>query len=381
MIIKMISKFATGNLLLMVLMRPSFMMTDEQNRKSKFHNQMVIKLLSGFVKVIFSFMVLIIVSQIDTSAQVIRGSVVDSETGSEVGFASVYFSGTTVGTVAGEDGEFELDISRYISLPLTVSAVGYSSVTLEELSFDKPLKVSLAPLIYDIATVNISARSLQLERRSNLRIFREQFLGRTQYARRCNILNEEDITFNYGYDSVILRAFALKPLQVENNALGYTITYYLESFEFCRETGNALYTGYFNFSDDISGIFRNIKETRRNNAYLGSAMHFFRSLWDDDLQSQGFKVWDQQGKNLSYQDIVFVEGGQKYLEHSGDLFISYSANPDSGIFFRATSPVRLLKGRVFFDESGYFDPVAIMLTGDMGQHRVSDMLPIGFVPR
>jgi hypothetical protein len=342
---------------------------------------MVNNLLPGLVKVIFLFMALIIASQIDTPAQVIKGSVVDSQTGEAVSFASVYFSGTTVGTVAGKNGGFELDISRYTSLPLTVSAVGYSSVTLEEFSFDKPLKVSLAPLIYDIATVNISAGSLQQERRSNLRIFREQFLGKTQNARRCNILNEQDITFNYGSDSVILRAFALKPLQVENKALGYTITYYLESFEYCRETGTSLYTGYFNFTDEGSGILRNIKELRRNNAYLGSAIHFFRSLWADDLQAQGFRIRDQQGNNLSYEDIVFVEGWQKYLEHSGDLFISYSVNPGSGYFFRTTSPVRLLKGRVFFDESGYFDPVAIMLTGEMGRQRVGDMLPLDFVPR
>jgi hypothetical protein len=341
---------------------------------------MVNNLLPGLVKVIFLFMALIIASQIDTPAQVIRGSVVDSETGETVSYASVYLSGTTVGTVAGETGEFELDIPRHSNLPLTVSAVGYSSATLEEFSFDKPLKVLLAPLVYDIATVNISARSLQRERRSNLRIFREQFLGRTQYARRCNILNAEDITFNYGSDSVILMAIALKPLLVENNALGYTITYYLESFEYCRETGTSLYTGYFNFTDEGSGILRNIKEARRNNAYLGSAIHFFRSLWADDLQLQGFRVRDHQGNTLSYEDIVFVEGGQKYLEYTGNLFISYTGNPGSEYVFRTSSPVSLLKGRVFFDESGYFDPLAIMLTGEMGKQRVADMLPLEFVP-
>jgi hypothetical protein len=216
---------------------------------------------------------------------------------------------------------------------------------------------------------------------ANLRVFRNQFLGRTSYARRCEILNEEDITFNYGSDTVTLKAIAFKPLQVQNKALGYIITFHLESFEYCRETGNALYTGKFIFTDDNSGIFRNIKEARRKNAYLGSAMHFFRSLWDNDLSSQGFRVRDQQGNNLSYEDVVVIEEGQKYLEHSGDLFINYSANPGSEYFIRTISPVRLLKSRVFFDENGYFDPVAIMLTGEMGKQRVADMLPIGFVPR
>jgi hypothetical protein len=343
---------------------------------------MVNNLLPGLVKVIFLFMALIIASQIDTPAQVIRGSVVDSETGETVSYASVYLSGTTVGTVAGETGEFELDISRYTSLPLTISAVGYSSATLERYSQDKPLKIYLSPRVYNIPTLEISGASLERERRDNLEIFKDQFLGRGIYSKGCEILNEEDITFNYGADSVTLRAIAFKPLQVHNKALGYLITFHLESFEFCRRTGNALYTGKFIFTDHRSRISRGVLERRRNNSYPGSAMHFFRSLWADELKAEGFRVQDSQGNNLSYEDIVITGNGQKYLEYSGDLFISYTGtNPRTGNFRLDRSPVRLLKNRVFFAESGYFDPVAIMLTGEMGRHRVGDMLPLDFVPK
>jgi hypothetical protein len=342
---------------------------------------MISKMLFRFTLIKLLLILLLGGLAIHAPAQLIRGTVIDSQTDGVVSFASVYFSGTTVGTVADENGEFELDISWHPSMPLTVSAVGYSSVTLDEFSPDEPLTVFLSPKVYEIPTIDISGASLERERRVNLKIFRDEFMGRGIYSNGCEILNEEDITFNYGSDTVTLKAIAFKPLQVQNKALGYIITFHLESFEYCRETGNALYTGKFIFTDDNSGIFRNIKEARRKNAYLGSAMHFFRSLWDNDLSSQGFRVRDQQGNNLSYEDVVVIEEGQKYLEHSGDLFINYSANPGSEYFIRTISPVRLLKSRVFFDENGYFDPVAIMLTGEMGKQRVADMLPIGFVPR
>ena len=83
---------------------------------------------------------------------------------------------------------------------------------------------------FNVLPVDIITRSLERERRANLRVFRNQVPGRTSYARRCEILNEEDITFNYGSDRDTLIAYALKPLQIRNDALGYIIKYRV-SFE------------------------------------------------------------------------------------------------------------------------------------------------------
>ena len=334
MIIKMLFRFATGKLLLMIL-------------------------LAGNLNF--------------APAQVIRGTVVDSQNEDVVSFASVYFSGTTIGTVTGEDGKFEMDISRHPFLPLTVSAVGYSSVTLDEFSADVPLKIYLAPRVYEIAPIDISTRSLERERRANLRIFRNEFLGRTSYARRCEILNEQDITFNYGSDKDTLIAVALKPIQIRNEALGYIITFHLERFEFYRKPGSALYTGTFIFREMAGSLSsRSLYERRRNNAYHGSVMHFFRSSWANDLTDQRFLVRDQEGNFLSYVDIVFNEDGQKYLSHRGDLTVDYKGQ---------TSFIRFLKFQVSFEESGYFDPVAIMFTGEMSKQRVGEALPLDFVTR
>ena len=238
---------------------------------------MIIKMFFRFATVKLLIILLLPGFSIYSQAQVIGGTVIDSQTEDVVGFASVYFSGTTIGTVTGEDGKFELDIAGQPLMPLTVSAVGYSSVTLAEYSVDEPLKIYLAPRVYEIAPIEVTTGSLERERRANLRVFRNEFLGRTSYARRCEILNEQDITFNYGSDRDTLRAIVLKPLQVRNNALGYIVTFHLERFEFYRKTGSVLYTGTFIFREMSAGIgSMSQNESRRNNAYHGSVMHFFR---------------------------------------------------------------------------------------------------------
>jgi hypothetical protein len=343
---------------------------------------MIIKLLSGFATGNLLLMMILAGSAIDAPAQIIRGMVIDGETGGAVGFASVFFSGTTVGTVTDENGKFELEISLHPSMPLTVSAIGYSSVTLEGISRSEPLRAYLTPMIYDIPAIDISAKSLEKEREANLKIFRNQFLGMTSYSTRCKILNEEDITFNYGSDTVTLKAFALKPLQIHNKALGYIITYYLENFEYHRGPKNVLYTGKFMFADDESGrISGSLNEIRRNDVYRGSIMHFFSSLWANDLKNHGFTVYDFAGNSLSYEDIVTSECGEKYLEYKENLIVNYFGHNWAGKVRSTRNYLTLLKNRVSFQECGYFDPVGIMLGGEMGKQRVSEMLPIGFVPK
>jgi hypothetical protein len=341
---------------------------------SKSRNAMVIKILSGFTAGHLLLMLILLFSPIDARGQVVNGRVVDSESGEAVSFASVYLSGTTVGTISNDNGEFELNISRHPSIPLTISAIGYLTVTLDDISSNEFVKIYLSPRSYEITPIAISTRSLERERRANLRMFRNQFLGTTLYARKCEILNEEDITFNYGSDRDTLKAYVLKPLQIRNGALGYIITFDLERFEFYRRTGAVLYTGTFIFRDSPGGgSYGSLSERRRNTAFFGSALHFFQSLWVNDLKGQGFSVRDHLGNALSYDDIVISRDGNKYLWYREDLTVYY-LNNTSWIQFREGS-------RVYFEKSGYFDPVAIMFTGEMGRTRVGDLLPLGFVPR
>jgi len=165
--------------------------------------------------------------------QVIKGTIFDIKTNSTIYSASVFFNGTSVGTLSDENGNFQLDISKYHpSMPLTISAIGYYSVTLKDFSTVKPNLVYMNPKLFELNEVTVNAKFHGLQRSENLTIFRNEFLGTTGNAMNCKITNEDDIRFKYSANKDTLKAYATKPILIDNKALGYKITYYLDKFEY-----------------------------------------------------------------------------------------------------------------------------------------------------
>jgi hypothetical protein len=306
--------------------------------------------------------------------QVIRGTVFDSKTKNIIYSASVYFTGTLVGTLSDQNGNFQLDISKYRSMPLTISAIGYYSVTLTDLSAGKPLLIYMNPKVFELNEVVVKAKSTTWKRRENLTIFRNEFLGKTGNALNCEIINENDIRFTNSSDNDTVRAFAIKPILIDNKALGYKITYYLDKFEYYKQSTTFFFRGNIIFREDStsSETKKEFFERKRKAAYLGSRMHFFRALWVDDLNSAGFGVKNSANETIGYKKIVIQkENRTKYLKYHGALGISYLAkNPASFITF--------LKEEVYFDANGYFDPSGITWEGDMARLRIADMLPFEY---
>jgi len=303
--------------------------------------------------------------------QVIKGTILDKNNKSIINFASVYFNGTFVGTNSDQNGHFELDISKNISMPLTISALGYYSVTLTDFPTDKALLIYLTPKVFELKEVVINAKSHARERRANLILFKNEFLGTTGNALYCEITNENDIIFDYDSDNDTLKAFSSKPLLIDNKALGYKITYYLDKFEYYKKSTSFFFKGNIIFTEDLTteAAQKQLFERRRKYAYLGSRMHFFRALWENDLNSAGFTVKNSANETLKYNKIVIQKDSRtKYLKYPGTLGISYYTK-------LATSYIIFLKELVYFDKNGYFDPSGISWEGDMARKRIADQLP------
>jgi hypothetical protein len=87
---------------------------------------------------------------------------------------------------------------------------------------------------------------------------------------------------------------ARKPLIIQNKALGYKITYWLESFEHNFSTRILSYSGLTYYEDLIRPNKRKAQAARwilnRESAYEGSVMHFIRSVHAGTLASSGFIV-------------------------------------------------------------------------------------------
>lgn len=312
--------------------------------------------------------------------QVIKGTVFDQKTHEAIFSATVYFNGTTVGTLTDEKGNFVLDVSKNAPMPVTVSMLGYNSTTLNSTTYStgNPLIIHLTPKVYELSEFVIRSTDYVRDRKNIiflLFLFKNEFLGISANARNCDILNEEDITFNYGADRDTLKAFASKPLQIINRKLGYKITYYLDKFEYYKRSQSFLYKGNLIFNEDlaINNPERPVIERRRKNAFRGSRMHFFRSLWKNDLKSTGFVVYNFNNEFVDYQNIVVEDNKhQKFLANQKYLGLCYYSK-------MTTSYIRFIKEKVFFNKSGYFDESGITWDGKMASQRIGDQLPYDYI--
>jgi hypothetical protein len=310
-------------------------------------------------------------------SQVIKGTIFDQKTKEPIYSASVYFNGTFGGTLSDQKGTFELNISKYSGMQLTISALGYYSATITSFEPGKPLYVYLNPKLFELEEVVVKSKSHTRERRENLTVFRSEFLGTTSNALNCNILNEEDIRFIYNRDNDTIKAYALKPILIENKALGYKITYYLDKFEYYKQSSVFVFKGNAIFSEDtVAGENKKLFfERKRTEAFKGSRLQFFRALWNDDLNQAGFTVKNSANETLGSKKIVVQSDNRtKYLKYPGGLAIAfYSKTPTSFIIF--------LKDKVYFDANGYYDPSGISWEGDMAKKRIADLLPFDYIPK
>jgi hypothetical protein len=303
--------------------------------------------------------------------QVIKGTIFDSKTKTPIYSASVYFNGTFAGTLSDQNGNFQIDITKYRSMPLTISAIGYYSATLTDFSSGKPISIYMNPKLFELNEVTVNAKSHPMQRNENLTIFRNEFLGTTGNSMNCVISNEDDIRFKYSSDKDTLKAFAVNPILISNKALGYQITYYLDKFEYVRESKTFSFKGNIIFKEDSTAkeSKKQYYERKRKIAYLGSRMHFFRSLWVDNLNAAGFTVKNPANETMGYKKIVFQKDNHtKYIRYPAGLGISYyTKQPTSFIIF--------LKTDVFFDSNGYYDASGISWEGEMARQRIADLVP------
>lgn len=319
------------------------------------------------------------------NSQVINGTIFDAETKQSIPYAAVFINGTFIGTTSDEEGAFELDITNYTLTPLTIRAIGYETCAVKSIPSNEALIIYLTPSFFVIEEAEVQAKNLSRQRKANLKLFRREFIGTSRIQKQCQIINEEDITFNYGSDNDTLKAYARNPIQIYNGSLGYVITYYLDEFEYDKNNRVVFFTGDIVFTEDLikKQSTDNSFTSRRKRTYLGSSMHFFRALWDNNLIMHGFTVVKYsfdlvniryEDADITYEDIVVEEDeNRKYvIATEKRLTINYKFVDKSTILF--------LKPRVLFGRNGFFDPSGFLWYGYMAELRVADMLPYEYMP-
>jgi len=320
-------------------------------------------------------LVLLSTIPIYTFSQIVRGRVLDHETKKPVDFASVFVNGTFLGTTTNEKGEFELDVSSQPKRAIQISAVGYRSTSLNSAIEGKYYELRLKKAIYEIQEVAIESESLVKDRKRFMRIFKNEFLGRSRNAKECIIMNEEALSFNYHTNHDTLKAIAREPLVILNSALGYQVTYYLDKFEYDKVHKTTSFSGNIIFNMDLAAEGQSRKEyaAKRKKTYYGSCSHFFSALWLNNHTREGFRLQEVEGiVPLEYTDFVHIDvQGNKYFTYPRNLEIAYNYHLTT-VSFRAPG--------VNFARDGYFEPEAIVWYGYMSMARIADWLPYEYLP-
>jgi len=98
---------------------------------------------------------------------VIRGEVVDDNSGEALINASVIIKGTTEGMVTDFDGKFEISTNQRLPFTLTVSYVGYTELEVPVASANTALKIRLKEDAFTISGVEVTGRRISEKQRQS----------------------------------------------------------------------------------------------------------------------------------------------------------------------------------------------------------------------
>lgn len=259
---------------------------------------------------------------------VITGKISAADTKTPIAGASVFLSNSSFGTSTDKDGAFTLNGLKPGQYNLIVSTVGYEDhseiVTLNNDPVN--LNVELSPKTTQLKEVVISGIS-KADKKKALDQFKLDFIGTDDNAEDCKITNPQVLNFNYSENKTVLEAYTNEFLIVENRALGYRVKFLLKNFKSELLTGNVVYGGSEVF-EELPGRSYEIKKwhQKRDEAYYGSAMHFYRSLFKDSLEDAGFKIYrlHREINSKRPSDDIIQQNLEKAKDAKDDSFLYWT---------------------------------------------------------
>lgn len=312
----------------------------------------------------------------------IQGQVLDALNKTPLDGVSVYFDGSSLGTITDAQGKFELTVPSSISAPLIVSYMGYETKSIENIQNLKEgftAKIFLEELAVALDEVVLEPDTWSRERK--YRIFKRSFLGDDTAADRSKILNPEVLRFYYNQKEATLYAYASAPIQIQNKYLGYLLRYDLLEFELSFYTDTVErewpveYITYYSGSSFFSPLSLQTKskyEKHRAKIFEGSTLAFMRSLIQGRLKIDGYRFFYE--KKEVDPDLFII------TKREGDLMkVTHEVPKITVLYQKNQSVIEATKGPYYIDGLGNFSPAyRISFGGYMGVKRVAAMLPLDY---
>lgn len=326
----------------------------------------------------------------------ITGKIVNADTRQPVADASVYLSNASAGAKSTADGSFTITGVRGGQYDLVVSIVGftiYHQTVMVNNNISIP-DIAIAHQVTMLKEVRIGPDKHWAE---HFEEFKKQFLGTTDNAEQCKILNPHALDFDYDSEQNELTATASAALIIQNKALGYKITYQLNSFTMNYRSGQLYFDGAA-FFEDLKGGSHAVKrwKANRQQVYQGSLMHFLRSIIANKVAEEGFTP----RRLIRKLDPAYHGFGNKYVEtlvttvlsvgeyaHTTDVKGEYAMGFNDCLYVMykdqqlGASIITIDAPYAYFDNNGIvINPHDVVMEGVWGQSRMAEMLPVDYEP-
>lgn len=365
------------------------------------------------MKQVLTFMLLLACAQL-AEAQIsatITGTITDS-TGAPIVQANVFIASSMAGTTTDDNGLYRLPDIPLGTLRLVVSRIGYESdhvdlFVREARTYTQDFQ--LQEKVYELGEVTVSTNNRRWQRQ--LERFTNIFIGESPNAQETTIMNPEVLDFSGRGGE--FRAQASEPLIIENKALGYKLTYFLNEFiaepNSWRWDGEPLFEPLEPSSPEEAARWN----AKRDSAFYGSFRHFLLSVINDQVEKQGFKIYSRPGSNRRVLDLRggvsgnrenrfpinatdIIRAGEsddeRILDFEGYIDVVYTHELEDAAYLKLqrrvgraryqTSPIRLDRGPTVVDLKGdTLDPYGVTFYGGyFAYERTGDQLPKEFRP-
>ncbi|MCE7991991.1 MAG: hypothetical protein HEP71_08425 [Roseivirga sp.] len=334
----------------------------------------------------------------------ISGTVLDAKTKKPVSGCYVYLSGYTKGITTNSTGTFTLTNIPGGVYELVLSHVSYKKhVEVIELN-QKPvnLEVRLGESTTTLETVYVTNVKDLSQRRRNLKKFKEFFFGEDYRVSHISIENEQDIELTKTSAGIIQSTHDYT-LNIDNDYLGYKISYYLKDLLMSKPTNMVL--GFPKFSPKpTNNPAEDLYWTEnRQRVFNGSIRHFFKSLIAQELEEEGFQAYLTRKDPEEESEDFYKDGDERKLELDDknlpmNFTVEATENPNikrinfgeiidvnygrefvkNGGF--QNSKIKLLEDYVYVFNNGVLvNPSSIKLFGQWSKEGMYQMLPFDYV--
>ena len=319
--------------------------------------------------------------------------------------ASVFAQNTTLGTVTDADGKFTINLPAG-GFDLVFSYTGYKTESrrVSAAEANQKLEIKLAEKEKELESVSVvSSNEVMNGIEKYGAFFKEEFIGKTENAKNCEIQNPEVLHFFFSKKKNRLKITATEQLVIKNNALGYTLKYALDSFTHEYKTEMSTFTGFPFYENMAADSLQQLKwNDARATAYKGSTLHFMRSLYNKTLKEEKFEVQfvvNVLGKDEAIK-LKDIYGSLDYSKDDSTQTVEIMPNqPNVGILYLAAKPNAVYlsenknepksfrfsilsikpKESIVIEQNGYYyDQNDITTSGYWTWEKIADQLPYDY---